>query len=122
MPKGIYIRTEEHKRKMSKVKMGQKAWNKGLKMPQREGEKNPHWKGDRVGYGALHTWVERSLGKPQKCENPKCKYPRLGDKGKLLKAPKAYDWANISGKYRRDLSDWIRLCRSCHMIMDLSKS
>ena len=86
-------------------------------------DKNPMWKGDSVKYRALHQWVERRLGKPQKCENPICFYPRKGSKYKgcrsgLLLAPKVYDWANISGEYKRKLDDWIRLCRSCHIKYD----
>ena len=33
------------------------------------GEANGMWKGDKVGYGCLHRWVERQLGKPKKCEH-----------------------------------------------------
>ena len=65
-------------------------------------EKNPSWKGDEVGYYGLHTWVARKLGKPKKCN-------RCG----TTKA-KRYEWANISREYKRDLSDWERLCASCH--------
>lgn len=64
MPRGVYIKTEEHKQKLSKIlrenayKPGHCPWNKGLKSPQevkdkisknRKGKclggKNPRWKG-----------------------------------------------------------------------------
>lgn len=64
------------------------------------------WKGDSVGKEALHNWVQRKLGKPNKCEH--C----------LSTTKKQYDWANISQNYKRDVSDWIRLCRSCHAKYD----
>jgi len=69
-------------------------------------EASPNWKGDEVGKTALHNWVERKLGKPKKCEH-------CGDtkKGK-------YDWANKSQEYKRELSDWIRLCKACHAKYD----
>ena len=67
---------------------------------------NPMWKGDAVGYNALHTWVKLRLGSPEECEN-------CGDQ----EAP-MYDWANISGGYKRDLSDWARLCRRCHQLIE----
>lgn len=67
-------------------------------------EKNHQWKGDGVGYLALHAWVRRRLVKPDKC--PKC-----GSSSKL-------DLANLSNEYRRDLSDWEWLCRRCHMNKD----
>src|SRR4030042_3557487 len=67
---------------------------------------NPQWRGDKVGYGCLHRWVERKLGKPNKCD--KCSSADA----------KRYEWANISGEYKRDLTDWIRLCKSCHNLFD----
>ena len=73
------------------------------------GEKNKAWKGDRVKYRALHYWVEQWKGKPKKCE--KCG----------TKKAKKYEWANVSGKYKRTLSDWIRLCTGCHLKMDFTE-
>lgn len=69
-------------------------------------EKNPVWKGDKVGKSALHQWVIRRLGKPQQCEF-------CGDN-----SDRRYAWANKSGLYLRDLSDWLRLCYPCHMKYD----
>ena len=79
------------------------------KIVKRDSE-SPNWKGDNVGKGALHDWVVRHLGKPQKCA--KCGTTKS----------KQYDWANISRKYKRDLRDWIRLCKKCHIRFDGSKS
>ena len=73
-------------------------------------EDNPNWKGNKVKYQALHGWVRRHLGTPQKCSAKNCS-------GKS----KRYDWANKSGKYKRNLRDWIRLCASCHLKMDWSR-
>jgi hypothetical protein len=69
-----------------------------------EGKANPLWKGDDVGYDSLHRWVTRHKPKPKVCEICKTKEP--------------YDLANISGKYKRDVSDFQWLCRSCHMKSD----
>lgn len=71
-------------------------------------EKNPNWKGDNVTLSGIHRWIERNHGKPMKCEE-------CGTTEK-----KRYDWANISGQYKRDFSDWKRLCRSCHVKFDKS--
>ena len=68
------------------------------------GSSNNQWKGDEVKYGSLHDWVKYHLEKPDKCSN-------CGEIKKL-------DLANISQKYKRDLSDWEWLCRRCHMIKD----
>lgn len=100
-------------------------WNKGLKgihlSPSTEFKKGIHysvatefkrghgWKGDRVGYWGIHSWVEKEMGKPRKCD--KCKTEKA----------KKYDWSNKSGKYKRDLSDWQRLCVKCHFHYDREK-
>lgn len=67
-------------------------------------EFNPQWKGKKVGYVALHVWVKSRLKKPDFCQ--------------VCKKNPPYDLANISQKYKRDLSDWEWLCRSCHMNSD----
>lgn len=67
-------------------------------------EKNPMWKGDNVGLGALHGWVASRKPKPELCEKCKERQP--------------YDLANISGEYKRDINDFEWLCRSCHMHKD----
>ena len=66
-------------------------------------EKNHGWKGDNVGYRALHTWVKKKLGKAKRCVN-----------SPLHKARRYY-WGNISGEYKRDLSDWHELCPHCNV-------
>ena len=82
---------------------GHIPWSKGIMLK----NKHPLWKGDKVGYEALHEWVERWKGAPRKCE--KCGTTRA----------KRYHWSNKSGKYKRDLKDWQRLCASCHRRYDL---
>lgn len=91
----------------TEFKKGSIPWNKGLKgfgrwsKKSMKGSENPSWKGDSVGYFGLHLWVNRHLGKPQKCEF--CE-----------KVSGRFVWANKSKKYKRDMHDWIRLCYSCH--------
>lgn len=77
-----------------------------MKIMKRE-DKHHSWKGDYVGYNGLHKWVERKLGKPKKCDNKACN-------GKC----KWFDWARKTDKYKRELNNWIRLCRSCHLYYD----
>lgn len=107
--------TQEHKEKLSKshankrnspkteFKKGLTPWNKGLK-GYLKGEKNHKWKGDEVGYYALHTWVKRNYGAPRKCSN--C--------GSI----KNIQWANVSHQYTREKNDWIQLCVPCHRVYD----
>jgi hypothetical protein len=70
------------------------------------GNKNGGWKGEDVGYIALHKWIARHRGKPSFCES--CK----------TSESKGFEWANISGEYKRDLDDYERLCLSCHRKKD----
>jgi hypothetical protein len=72
-------------------------------------EKHYGWKGEDAGYLSLHQWIGRKLGKPSICMN--CQNTKA----------KRYDWANVSYLYKRNLSDWIRLCRSCHMKRDIEQ-
>ena len=83
---------------------GMTPWNKGKKYLQIEGENHPLWKGDRVGYGALHAWVYRKLGRKNIC-----------DICGTIEA-KRYHWANVSGEYKREISDWVRKCARCHVM------
>lgn len=73
-------------------------------------EKHHFWKGNNVGYSALHAWIRRKLGSPLKCDN--C--------GKEDDKIRSYHWASILHKYSRDLSEWMRLCVSCHSKYDKS--
>lgn len=97
-----------------------KAWNKGKPhlrgVPKpwmkevHKGERNVNWKGNDAGYRALHIWVQIALGKPEYCV--KCGAHGIGHQ---------MHWANISGRYLRDLTDWIRLCPKCHRAFDTSR-
>lgn len=90
-----------------KTSNGHIPWNKGKKCLPITGEKNGIWMGDKVSYRALHSWVERKLGKPCQCE-----FCGKKDKGKQM------HWANINHNYKRIITDWIRLCASCHKTYD----
>ena len=67
-------------------------------------ENNGQWKGNEVGYGALHSWIKRNqiVPKPKLC---KCK------------KNKPFDLAN-KGIYDRNPKNWEWLCRKCHMESD----
>lgn len=105
--------TEESKQKISKSLMGHPGAMKGKHHTEETkqkmalskfNDKNPNWKGDDVGYCSIHEWIKNRKVKTDLCEqckkNPPC------------------DLANISGEYKRDVSDYEWLCRSCHMELD----
>lgn len=79
-----------------------------LKPPINYGVNCWNYKGDKVGYDALHDWVKRELGTPLRCEH--C--------GKNNLTKQKIHWANKSRKYIRVIDDWIRLCVSCHRKYD----
>lgn len=59
-------------------------------------------------YSGIHKWVTRTFGQPDACEH--C--TKAGLSGRSI------HWANKSGEYKRDRSDWMRLCRPCHFRHD----
>ena len=67
-------------------------------------EKNPMWKGDKVGYQAIHGWIKSRKLKPNLCE--------------LCKINPPYDLASKGDIYTRNLNDWMWICRRCHMLLD----
>jgi len=88
-------RSEEDKKKISNGRKGKMI-----------GADHWEWKADKVGYRALHEWVERTLGKANHCSfNSSHKSTR-------------FQWANISGQYLRDIDDWAQLCPVCHKTYD----
>ncbi len=71
------------------------------------GEAHRLWKGEGVGYHALHLWLASNYGKPSRCEH--CD----------TTTAKRFEWANVDHQYRRAREDWMRLCTSCHRRHDL---
>ncbi len=106
--------SESHKGKKLSIetrkKMSETRKKLGIKPPIFKREKSSNWKGDNVKYRGLHHWIEQQLGKPYNCEH--C--------GREDLPHRHYHWANVSKKYKRDLSDWIRLCAKCHAKFDRS--
>lgn len=119
MPSGVYTRrkdlklSETTKQKIRATLMGHGVsastrLKQSLKAKQRTGSKNSRWAGNSVSYQTLHKRITRLLGQPETCEN--CETNELS--GHHI------HWANISGEYRHDESDWARLCARCHRLID----
>ena len=122
--------SEEWKANLSAAHKGRIPWNKGLKgynsdyprsqewkdkisfaqkgiaRPWQKDEKHHGWKGNKVGYGALHIWLRRKLGSASYCSFDKSH------------TASRFHWANISGSYLRDFNDWTQLCPKCHKEYD----
>ena len=82
------LHNEEHKRKISMSLLGNTR----------------NFKGNNVGYHALHHWIRKYLPSSKICQ--------------ICNKIPSYDLANITGTYNRDFSNWKYLCRSCHMTLD----
>lgn len=83
--------------------LGEKTWfKKGHTLTSEE--KHYEWKGDKVGYGALHDWVKKKKGIAKKC----CQ----------CESNRNVQWANKSWEYKRELDDWMELCYQCHRKYD----
>lgn len=72
------------------------------------GPRNHNWKGDSIGYSALHEWLARNFAKTGTCEE--CRFSDVS----------RTEWANISGEYRRDRADFRELCPRCHKLADIA--
>jgi len=94
--------TVEQKRKAREFNLKNR-----IKPPVMKDEDHPEWKGEDVSYSGLHYWINRKLGKPKSC--------------KFCNGITKLQWANIDGKYRRNLNDFIPLCFWCHREFDKDK-
>jgi predicted RNA-binding Zn-ribbon protein involved in translation (DUF1610 family) len=92
--------------KGNKTRKGKPPTN-AFKPGETSGENNVNWKGDQASYGSIHDWVSYHRGKPKKCEHCGIADPS-----------KRYEWANVSKEYKREIDDWIRLCKKCHYKYD----
>lgn len=72
------------------------------------GENSKQYKGDLASYKTKHKMINKHYGKAFMCEYD---IDHIG----------FYEWANISGKYKRDREDWMMLCHSCNIKMDNRK-
>ena len=107
-----HLKEWQFKKGHAPIKGVEKGWFKKGEHPSLKTEFKKgsmvRWKGEGAGYVAKHTWISKQLGKPHFCEE--CGNKKLNHR--------QYHWANKSGKYLRDLSDWIRLCVKCHLEFD----
>jgi hypothetical protein len=96
-PNYAVIMSKEQRLKISKSHVGLKGLS---------GEKGANWLGDNVGYAGIHQWLRLMFGSPKICE--KCG----------TKNAKKYEWANITGIYKRERKNFMRMCTSCHHRLD----
>ena len=79
----------------------------------RFGKEARRWKGEEASYTAKHMWITKHYANEKEvCEH--C--------SKTEEEVSRLEWANLSGEYKRERSDYICLCPSCHRKMDLKKT
>ena len=72
------------------------------------GENHHRWITSKISYQGVHTWLWRTFGKADHCENAEC-----------LGTSATYNWCLIAGKeYERKRGNFIQMCRSCHSRYD----
>lgn len=70
------------------------------------GDQARRWKGIKAGYHAIHCWLSKHYEKGDNCEQCGTReFSRL-------------EWANLSGEYKRERSDYKAMCPSCHRLFD----
>lgn len=77
----------------------------------RKKRRNPHMTKEMMQspeYKSVHHWIKKALGRP--CECWGC--------DKKGGSPRQYNWANADHQYQRIVSEWFRLCVTCHRYYD----
>lgn len=84
-------------------------------MPLPSGKDHHRWAGNKVGYVGIHTWIKNRKTLTGRCEwcgaEPK---PIIYNVGSKKHTARGTDLHNISGEYKRDVKDYVELCRLCH--------
>lgn len=74
------------------------------------GKNSPNWKGDKISRVGVHDWIKKIKGK---AFEHSCKLEDKTCKGRM-------EWSNVSGRYKRNISDWQTLCTSHHRRFDMT--
>ncbi len=110
-------KSKSHILKVKKALMGHGFSKETLEkisknQPDKRGDKNPNWRGDKVGKIGVHIWLRKFFVKTKVCSH--CGIKKEGLCGT--------DWALIKGKnYERKRENFMELCRKCHAIYDKTK-
>lgn len=102
--------SSEARAKMSAVRKGRTVsaeTRAKLSAATPKGPDHPGWKGEQVAYPTIHSWVKRHKTKRGVCS--RCAARRLTQ------------WANVSGRYERDLDDFVEMCVPCHSRYDRAR-
>jgi len=137
MPKGIYIRTEEHRKNLSELKIGKRNNRYGIHLSKdirlkislaQRGEKGNNWKGGYNIYEKIRKYFEYREWRSDiyKRDNYTCQ--KCGERGFRLNAHHIKPFSKIVDEYKIktieialecnelwDLNNGITLCKKCHI-------
>jgi len=102
--KGHHLRREHGTRSCGCLRREQAAERIRQVAKGKFGEQHPQWKGENVGYGALHIWLRAHKPKTGVCEN--CGQARYTE------------YSMPHDGITRNLDDYEELCKPCHMRKD----
>lgn len=75
------------------------------------------FKGTLNEYQQLHSWIRKHKPKPECCELcKKTKIVLIWRRGPTKRID--LELANISGKYKKDIDDFMWICHKCHLEFD----
>ena len=103
---GKRIVTLETRKKISQYQKGRKK--KPESIAKTVAAKIKQW--SDLSYMGKHRRIWKKYGKANKCESFSCD-----------ESCKYFEWANVSGKYLEDISDWKMMCCRCHKLFDLGR-
>lgn len=76
------------------------------------------FRGTQAEYSELHKWIRKNKPQPECCQLcKKTKFVIIESKTtcrRNFKKRLDIELANISGKYKRDINDFMWLCQKCH--------
>lgn len=135
---GKYVRTEEHRRKLSVARNGTPSHFKGKKhsakskalisknhadvsgarnpafgKPGKRGASHPRWiknPDPKTRYSLIHMRIRQKHGSAKFCQQKNC--PGTSTR---------FEWSNKSGRYLLVKRDWWQLCKHCHEKFDHRK-
>ena len=115
-------RTKEHNLKISHALKGKKkseVHKKSISISAiirlSDPEKNPNYRGEKVGYVGIHIWLRKTFGYPIYCCGCKIKGEKKNNKCTIAYALKK------GCEYKRKKENFLELCNKCHRNYDKTK-
>jgi hypothetical protein len=103
----IYIKNNKEKKRERDRRYYQKNKERLQELGRKRKDTKMKESPSNLTYFQLHHWIRDRKPKPKYCT--------------ICNEEKELELANISGVYLKDISDYIYVCRSCHVVYDREK-